>query len=254
MLHLSLNRDELNISMKRDKKLDRALNGPSIFEVTFGAVLSILLGLTICVLFLIFKPVETVKILPKESEKIVGQIYYVEGVRDTSKAKQWRRKKQILIEGITGEIALSEEDLNEAFMPEITSVKVQSVKPPAAAKPGEPAVAVVDGDLLVFSPPNFRVRDSAVQVGATVTVNVPSYSVPVVIQALGDFRKNGEYFMYNPRTFFCGSLPVHRIPGASQWLINKVMVAHGFPVTGGAAWRKISNVIVDGRMLKLTLP
>ena len=58
-----------------DKKLEKALYGPSMTEVALGAVLGLLLGLLAASVYLVFKPVAAVKELPKEPLRSV--VYYI---------------------------------------------------------------------------------------------------------------------------------------------------------------------------------
>src|SRR4249919_3274379 len=100
----------------RNTKLERALYGPTIYEITLGLVLSLVLGAALGIVFLIFKPAEVVQELPKEDERIQGMTYYVPGTIDYSKAKQWMRKRQILIDSTPGEVSFTQDDLNVWFM------------------------------------------------------------------------------------------------------------------------------------------
>lgn len=81
------------------KKIDRALYGPSWVEVILGAVLSLVLGGLLATVYLVIKPVQTVKEMPKEKDIVRGAIYYIEGSNDATKGKQWTRKRQQLAAG-----------------------------------------------------------------------------------------------------------------------------------------------------------
>src|SRR5882724_8414285 len=156
-----------------NKQLDRALYGPSLFEVTLGALLSVLLGAVVAVLFLILKPVEVVKVLPKEDERVQGAVYFVEGSKDFGRGKQWMRKRQMMLDGTPGTISLTEDELNSWFSSDSAQ---KGAKPPAAkpapkppAKPGQPAAPAaaeeVPADLVTWSELNFRMHDGSLQVG-----------------------------------------------------------------------------------------
>ncbi len=237
----------------KDKKLERALYGPSLFEVTLGAVLSVGLGVVGAVAYLVYKPVETVKALPKEEERVPGQIYFVEGSKETGKAKQWRTKRKQLAESTPGEIALIEDELNAWFAPEAPAA-------PKPAKPGEPPAAApeapIPDELVTWTHPSFRIADNAVQVSCSATFNplrMLMLDVPLVVQANGGFEKDGDEFVYAPKTFYVGSLPVHRIPGATSYLINRVRKSQAMPEQGLEAWKRVANVTVDGRVLKIAI-
>ena len=94
----------------KNTKLERALYGPTFYEITLGLVLSLILGAALGIVFLIFKPATVVQEMPKEDERIQGMTYYVEGTIDYGKAKQWMRKRQMLIDSVPGEVAFSQDD------------------------------------------------------------------------------------------------------------------------------------------------
>jgi hypothetical protein len=239
----------------KDKKLERALYGPGLFEVTLGAVLSIALGAVAGVAYLLYKPVETVKTLPKEAERIPGQIYFVEGSKETGKAKQWRTKRKQLAESVPGEIAFIEDELNAWFAPEAPAAK-PAAKPVPGAPPEPPAEVPIPDELVTWSHPSFRIADNAVQVSGTATFNplhMLSLNVPLIVQASGGFEKVGDEFVYAPKTLFVGSLPVHRIPGATRYLMERARASQALPEQGMEAWKKVASVTVDGRVLKVTI-
>jgi hypothetical protein len=238
----------------KDKKLERALYGPSLTEVTLGAALSVALGAVAGVAFLVYKPVETVAKLPKEEERVPGQIYYIEGSRQSGKAKQWRTKRKQLAESTPGEIAFIEDELNAWFAPDAPA---KPAAKPAPGKAPEPAPEEpVPDELVTWSHPNFRLADDAMQVSCTATFNplrLLMLDLPVVVQANGGFEKAGDEFVYMPKTLYVGSLPVHRIPGATSYLVKRARASQALPEQGLEAWKKISDVTIDGRELKVSI-
>ena len=68
--------------------------GPSWFEVIFGAMLSVALGALLGVALLAFGPVSVVKELPAAEERMAGATYFVEGTRDTTKARNAPAKRK----------------------------------------------------------------------------------------------------------------------------------------------------------------
>lgn len=239
----------------KDKKLERALYGPSLFEVTLGAVLSVGLGLVAGVAYLVYKPVETVKELPKEADRVPGQVYFVEGSKETGKARQWRTKRKQLAESTPGEIALIEDELNLWFAPDAPAKPA----PKPAGKPGEAAAPVdepIPDELVTVSHPNFRLADNAMQISCSATFNplrMLALDVPLVVQANGGFEKDGDEFVYSPKTFYVGSLPLHRIPGATSYLINRAKSSQALPEQGFEAWKKVASVTIEGRVLKIAI-
>lgn len=239
----------------KDKKLERALYGPSLVEVTLGAALSVALGVVAAVAYLVYKPVETVKALPKEADRVPGQIYYVEGSKDSGKARQWRTKRKQLAESKPGELVLNEDELNAWFAPDAPAKP--KPKPPSG-KPGEEAPEEpIPDELVSWSHPTFRIADDAVQVACSATFNplrLLSLEAPVIVQARGGFEKIGDEFMYVPETLYVGSLPVHRIPGATRYLVKRGRESQALPTQGLEAWKKIASVTVEGRELKVAIP
>jgi hypothetical protein len=241
----------------KDKKLERALYGPSVFEVTLGAVLSLGLGAVLAVGYLLYKPVETVKQLPKEADRVPGQVYFLEGSKDTGKAKQWRTKRKQLMEAVPSEIVLIEDELNAWFAPEAPTQKTAAK--PATGKEGEPAPeAPVPDELVTWSHPTFRIADNQMHVSCTATLNplrLFTLDVPLIVQASGDFVKTGDTFVYAPTTLLVGSLPVHRIPGATTYLMKRARAAQEAALSeqAQAAWARIADIGVDGRTLKVAI-
>lgn len=246
-------------------KIDRALYGPSLFEVTLGAALSIALGAVVAFVFLVLKPVIVVKDTPKEEERVQGAVYFVEGNRDPLRSKQLPKKRQLLNEGTPGEIAFTEEELNAWFssaMPE----KPEKVQKPVPAKPAPapkgakaapaPAPAPdIPEELLTFEALNVRIRDGVFQVGIPTSINLKMLTMafPVVVQTRGTFEKQADMWMFKPSEMYLGSMPLHRIPGFTDALVKRVMRSSLVPDEAITVWKRVSNVAVDGKQLKLTI-
>lgn len=244
----------------RSSQIDRALYGPSLFEVTFGAVLSVLLGVVLATAFMVLKPVLVVKELPKEDDRVQGSVYFVQGSTDASRSRQWMRKRQMLMEGTPGEIAFSEEELNSwlsSGAPKKDKKPAKAApKPAAPGKPGaaKPAEAETPEDLLVLETPNVRIRDSIFQVGVPGSLNLFSFSLPVVLQSQGSFEKVNEVWTFKPSTFYLGSMPLHRIPGFTDQVVKRLMSSSLVPEDALASWKRVSEVTVEGKALKITIP
>jgi hypothetical protein len=265
----------------RNRKLDRALYGPTVYEITFGVILSILLGAALAIFFLIFKPAVVVQEMPKEDERIRGATYFVEGTADMGKSKQWMRKRQMLIESMPGEISLTEDDLNVWFLSSTehgqkelekkaqaaAEAAAKQAKPKAGAKspakpaPGAPAAPAAEEapaeapptELITCNVVNFRIRDNVVQVGLPGAVNTFGYQFPVVVQARGGFEKRADMYVFVPDEFMIGSFPLHRFPRAVEYVMQKAMNHEALPPELMAAWKKVKTVVVDGKTLKITI-
>ncbi|MBK9992061.1 MAG: hypothetical protein IPP19_15395 [Verrucomicrobia bacterium] len=264
----------------KNSKLERALYGPTIYEITLGLLLSVVLGAALGIVFLVFKPATVVQEMPKEDERIQGMTYYVEGTIDHGKAKQWMRKRQMLIDSVQGEVAFTEDDLNTWFMSStpagqeaLAKAAQAAAEAAAAAKPGAkskakpaakpaapapaadaaPAEELPPTDLIVASVINFRIRDGVVQLGLPTTINTLGYVFPVVAQARGGFEKVDDMYVFVPDEVMIGSLPLHRFPRAIEYMMKRAMQSDALPSEMMAAWKKVKTVVVEDKVIKLTI-
>jgi len=80
-----------------DKKIEKALYGPSMTEVALGAVLGLVVGVLAACVYLVFKPVSLVKEMPPADKQLKSMVYYIPGSESGAKSKGWQAKqKQIL--------------------------------------------------------------------------------------------------------------------------------------------------------------
>jgi len=138
--------------MASNKKIERALNGPGPFEIILSILLSLVLGVLLAALHLVFKPVEVVK---KAEEAVeVKNVYFVEGAVNSAKSRQWTRKRQMLTEGAAVDVVFNEEELN-AWMATATP---KPAAPAPGATPAQPAM--IQPERI-----NFRIQEGVLQVG-----------------------------------------------------------------------------------------
>jgi len=235
-------------------KTERALRGPGLFEITLGVLLSIVLGVVVAVVFLILKPVEVVKELPKEP--VLGAVYFVEGASNANKSRQWQRKRQMLSEGNTADITFSEEELNAWIGSMVPAAPVKPKAAPAAktapkAPDAKPAPA---GPFLVLDSPNFRIQDDVLQMGLSTTLNAFGVSMPLILQARGHFAKGSNGFVFVDDELYVGSLPTQKVPGLKGFIVQRLLASQEIPDDLRAAWDKLSLVAVEGNVLHLSLP
>lgn len=244
-----------------NKKIEKALYGPSTIEVAIGAVLGLLLGVAAAAVFLVFKPVQLAKEKPKEPEK--GVVYYWTGRADANKARAWQEKFAAFEKG--GTVMLTEDELNAWA----TSISGAAVKPAAKpeTKPAKPAekpktdekgasadaaAASSDSEFVSASGLNFRLEDGRLHLGARVTLNYYGLGKEVVLQAKGGFARSGDSFVFQPDEVYLGSCPVSSIPGVTgaltKALVAKAKVSDEFR----AAWMKITDLSVEGDLVKVT--
>lgn len=230
-------------------KIDRTLHGPSWTEVILGAVLSLLLGIVLAMAVLIIRPVVVVKELPKPEERKRDTVYYVEGSMSTSKAAQAVAKRKSFLEGQS--VTVTEDEVNAILLADSAMTKAGSAA--LADKSGKATAAeTAGGDTLALGTPNVRIREGVLQVGAPVTLNALGLSEKVIVQARGGFAKQGDAFTYHPSEIYVGSLPVQRLPIISGYVRNRILTARQIPDDIAAAWRKLSDVSVEGNAIRLS--
>lgn len=234
-------------------KLDKALYGPSIWEVILGAVLGLLLGVVVACVFLVFKPVVLLKEKPKETAR--GAVYYMPGAESNAKSRAWQAKQKQYLAGTT--VHLVEEELN-AWAATLAQpvVMAKPAKPAAPAKPGaapaKPDAPVPEG-FVIPSTPNFRIVDGKMQIGLKCTLNWYGMMTDVTVQATGTFRRDADGYVFAPDTFYLGSCPVHLLPAASAPLLSYLTSHEKAPDEMRAAWAKLNSVTIEGNTLKLAV-
>ena len=216
------------------KKIDRALYGPSWTEVILGAFLSFALGVALAAATIVLHAELTVRELPKEPAR--GAVYYIEGSKDSAKGRQWLRKRQMLNEGSA--VTLTEDELNTIF---------------TAPAPKAKAGAAEDAGFLTVGGPNFRLHDGLLQVGVPCTLTLFGVKQPVLVVATGSFRKEASGIVFDPETYYVGSLDVGRLPIASDFITRRIVATQTVPEDLAADWKKLSDVKVESAGLKLSM-
>jgi hypothetical protein len=245
---------------------------PSWTEVTIGALLSVLIGAVLAVVFLVLKPVIIVKDEPKDDERDRSSVYFIEGSRDPAKAKLASAKRKSFVAGDS--VVVDENELNSFIAPAAgapvkpadplpaakpapgaKAAPPAKAPPPAApeTKPGAPA-PIPSGLRYVAGVPNFRINDSALQLAVPTKIYVFGLELNVIVQGRGTFVKSGENFVYDPTTLLVGSCPVDRLPMARNFVVKKIFEAQPVPEDIIKAWSTLSDVAVVGTALKLTMP
>ncbi|ACB77095.1 hypothetical protein [Opitutus terrae] len=219
-----------------NKKLERELHGPSWTEVILGAVLSLLLGVVLAAVYLVLKPVAAVKELPKEPATDV--VYYLEGTRDLTKARQAAAKQKAFVQG--GSVVLNEDELNTLL----------GLTPAVAKSEAEAAAAE---KTITPGTPNFRIRDNVLQIGVPVQIKVLGFAQNVIVQARGGFAQRGDRWVFDPTEFYVGSCPLQRLPAVEGMLVKQVMAGATIPEDVAAAWQRLTGVAVEGSALRLTV-
>jgi hypothetical protein len=237
------------------KKIDRATHGPSWTEVILGAVLSAVLGVVLGGVLLVLRPVVVAKDAPKEEEKVRGAVYYIEGSRDTAKAKQALPKRKAFAGGQS--VTVTEEELNVLANPGTAPAAPGKApekgkaapKGKEAEKPAEPA-----SGMFTLGGPNFRLRRGEMQIAVPVTVNTLDLGLKVMVQARGGITKSGDGFVFDPAELYVGSCPVQRLPIVGSYVRSQFLSSAAIPDDIKASWAKVAAVAIEGNQLKLTMP
>lgn len=224
--------------MVSNKKIERALKGPGFFEIIFGVVLSLTLGVLLAALHLVFKPVEVVAKPPETA--VAGQVYFLEGSVNSSKSRQWMRKRQMLADGASADVTFSEEELN-AWM---ASVTPQPQKGTAATPEA------------LFAPErvNFRIHDGVMQVGLLGKLSVLGMQRDMVFQTRGKFVKSDNGYVFAADELYLGSLPAHMLPKLTPLIMERALAVQELPEDLKATWKKLKLVAVEDSLLRLVLP
>ena len=238
-----------------NKKIEKALYGPSTTEVALGAILGLAAGLLVACVYLVFKPVLLVKETPKDKDVVRGAVYYFPGSEIGLKAKGLTAKQKTFIAG-TG-IELSEDELNAwsnaTFGVAAATPAAKPAKP--GAKPEEPKPdpnATYDG-ILNPGTPNFKFVSGKLQIGAKCVLNWYGLTHEVIVVTTGSLARSGDDVVFVPEQLFLGSCPVHLIPGAAVPLMNHLIGKKKVPDEIKSAWAKVNEATIEGPALKLTM-
>lgn len=220
-------------------KLQRKIDGPGWVEVIFGAALSLLLGLVIGVVFLVFKPVTTAKEVPKEPAD--NTVYYIQGTREVSKSREVSEKRRLMAQGSS--VVLNEDELNTLVMPPTV---------PPQPKKTESAEPDQGTDMIVPGLPNFRIRDNVMQIGVPVELNAYDMKHKIILQTRGSFSKSGESVVFQPAELYVGSCPLGRLPAVRDFVVKKIFEKSKVPDDVVAAWKNVADATIEGSTLRLT--
>lgn len=212
-------------------KIEKALYGPSMIEVVLGAVLGLISGVLVACVYLVFKPVTTVRELPKEQPR--GMVYYIPGTDSRAKGSTWQAKQKLFISGKS--VQLVEDELNAW----IASASAASTKDTPAS------------DIFTPSKPNFKIVNDRLQIGLTCTLNWYGLMTDLTVQSSGSFQREGDHFVYTPDKVYLGSCPLHYLPAAPGMLVSHITNKEKVPDEFRTAWTNLNDVVVAGGALKL---
>lgn len=229
-----------------DKKIEKALYGPSMTEVALGAVLGLLAGVLAAAVYLVFKPVAQVKEMPAADKVQKSMVYYIPGTESNAKSRGWQAKQKQILAGKALSLSLVEDELN-------AWANTLAAPPPApkpGAKPEEAAKPAGDG---IFNPgkPNFRIVGDQLQIGGKCLLNWYGLTYEASYLTTGTFTKSGDTVSYSADKVYLGSCPMHLLPALAGPLVNHLIDRVKVPDEVRAAWAKLDSVTIEGGALKL---
>lgn len=237
-----------------DKKIEKALYGPSMTEVALGAVLGLVAGVLAAGIYLVFKPVSPVKEMPKDDKVVKGMIYFLPGNESNAKSKGWQAKQKQIMTTPNFSVDLVEDELN-AWANTLSGPAPAPTPPPKGAKapaaaPADAPKPATDG---IFNPgkPNFRIVDGKLQIGTKCVLNWYGMTYETMVITTGTFTKSGDAVVYSPSTLYLGSCPVHLLPAIAGPLMAHLISKEKVPDEIRTAWAKVGSATIENGMLKL---
>jgi len=223
-------------------KVKKAQKGPSWVEVGLGAALSVVLGVILGAVYLVTKPVQSVKDIPKDAPS--GAVYYIEGSRDFNKASVIEEKRKSFTDGES--ISVQEGELN-AFIGSVA-------KPAASGKPGDKNAPPADQKMLTPGTLNVRIRSGSILFANPVAYNIYGFAGSIIVQATGTFSRHGGGFEFDPESIFVGGCPIQHFLFVRSFVLKKLLFTQQVPDDLAAAWAKASDVTVVGNTLQVKMP
>jgi hypothetical protein len=220
-------------------------HGPGWFEVSLGAAISVLLGVALGAFYLASRPVKKLGDIPKDAPP--GAVYYIEGTRGFYVTSAVEAKRKAFTSGES--VTVDEAELNLLLS--------GPVKPPPAPLPPNTLVqppAPPTPKEFDKAPLNVRINDGKIQFGEIYSVNKDGFTGTLIVQARGNFVRNGSTFEFVPDVFYVGCCPLQRIPYIREWILAKLLFTVPIPDDIAAAWPKLSDITIEGSKLRLKMP
>ncbi|WP_404425770.1 hypothetical protein [Nibricoccus sp. IMCC34717] len=222
--------------MSLAKRESRA-NLVSWISSLFFAAVGVSVGGGLALFSLVAKPVEVLKKLPDDAAS--RGTFYVPGERDATRGKLWSLKRRTLLQGQSGVVSLSEEELNSWFA---SVARTDTPRDPKAPPP----TWVLDGL-------NFRVTEGMLQVGLPITFNGLSEPMKIIVQSRGQVVPGAGRWYYRPTEFWVGSLPLHRLPGAIEYVVTRELDEAWVPAEALEAWKRVAEVSVGDKVVQVRM-
>jgi hypothetical protein len=230
-----------------ERKIEKALYGPSTLEVALGAVLGFGVGVVAACVYLVFKPVLRVSEIPKEP--VAHVVYFKPGNESSTKSRGWQAKQKAFLAG--NEVSLSEEELNAWGSTIGTPAQIKPAAKPAAPPPGAKDKPAENLPFISASAPNFRIIADKLQISTKCTLNYYGLMQEVWVVATGRFEHDGDRYRFDPETFYFGSCPMHKLPALGALVRGPLLDTQKVPDDFRAAWAKITAISVENGLMKV---
>ncbi len=210
--------------------------GPKPYEIIIGALLSLILGALLGVVYLIVQPVEEVDSTPPEAAREARTVYYQEGAIGTPGQYNWRPKLGALVNGTSGTLEIVEEELNQWVATEFDWEETSH----------EGFFVIAPRSL------NFRIYDNTLQIASELNAKVLGIEKSVIAQAHGAFVQRNGTFVYSPERLYIGGMQVpHQ---GIEALLNRFMEILDIPEELKEGWGRLSDVTIEDSILILEIP
>lgn len=209
-------------------KTKRSYSRPSAFEIFFLAWMALFLGGLAAVCHLVLKPVPVVHKASPDPRGV--EIGFTEGEKNPELGRAWLQKLQAFREARS--VRVSEEELN-------TAVSHPMERPKSLDETG------ASGEEMEIIPGvvNFRIAGGELQIA--IPVKLSQKGPVVIVQALGSFVQTPRGFRFEPRLFYVGSCPIHRIPFAAGIMLKRLENSQSIPEDLKENWAKLSEVKIS---------
>jgi hypothetical protein len=223
---------------------------PGLFEILFGASLSVVLGALLAFMHLVFRPVEMVSVVPKEPT--AGVRYCIQGANGSSSGPRWKIKVQRLADKIPGEFMFSEGDLNA--WAESTFQKAGAPAAPATPAAAAAAQAAAPSFALVSGVPNFKITGGKLQIASINDLFLLGGVSKLVVEAKGTFVKGAEGWDFVPSEFFLGGLPTRKLPMLTSFLVSRFSKSKAASPELANVMARASAITIEGSSLVVKVP
>ncbi len=224
--------------MATGSKKKEEQKGPKPYEVIIGALLSIILGVLLAMVYLVVQPVEEVDELPAEALRDRRTVYFVEGQTGSAADFNWRPKVTSFEAGAAGTIELVEQELNQW---------VGSAFPNLEDTEAEGLLTLVPRSV------NFRIQDGALQIASDMEVNVFGVGREVLAQIRGSIVQRDGRYVFEADSMAIGGFRMQH-DAVMDLILKRLFAAFDPSEEVTESWSRLARAEVRDDALILELP